>query len=169
MLLIAAAILLIIIHHLYQIHDITLMCEYNIILRICLDNLGYLCTSVFFLLSGFGLFSSLSKKNLDRKYICSHMRKLLEPFLFIWLLNVLFAISVKDFDYISFIQELFTLSLHFSDSLWFFKVIFFIYLFVFLVYTFVSEKYRLIIIFIGVILYILLAYLGGCSFVSVQK
>ena len=76
------------------------------------------------------------------------MRKLLNPFLFIWVLNVICALILKDGGFYSYIIELVTLSFHWSDTLWFMKIIFFVYAICFFVYNLIPENKRIVFIFL---------------------
>ena len=80
--------------------------------------------AVFFLLSGYGLSCSVEKNfPISISYVYKHLIKLLEPFLFIWLIDTFF---VHYLDSIS-ITNLFTLSIY-SNQYWFLKEILLLYI-----------------------------------------
>lgn len=74
----------IIIHHLYQFLAYQYGFDFGVVGNIFLQALGYLATSVFFLVSGFGLYYSICKqKKITAKYIFLHYYKLILPFIFV--------------------------------------------------------------------------------------
>ena len=157
--------LFIIIHHvyLYAESQFGIMLPYP--LSLILRELGRLMTSVFFIISGYGLFSSMKRENrLSCKYIALHLWKLLQPFLFIFTLDIIVYTINHSFDIELFIKNLFTLSLTNSGTLWFMKVIFLLYFFSFSIHHFIKTPYlRLFFIWGLCCLYALFAikYLGS--------
>ncbi len=118
------AIIAIVLHHVFQFTSSKYGVVYPFFLSILLSNLGNMGCAVFFLLSGYGLSCSV-KKNfpISISYVYKHLIKLLEPFLFIWLIDTFF---VHYLDSIS-ITNLFTLSIY-SNQYWFLKEIFLLYI-----------------------------------------
>ena len=92
---------------------------------------------------------------MSKSYVVDHIKKLLRPFIAIWLLNVVLSILNHDGHIYDYLIELISLSFHYSDTLWFMKTIFCIYLLVFSVYAFIPNAYRLHVIAALVIFYIL--------------
>ena len=81
--------ILIIIHHLFQASVSDYGYTWSTPVSVVLQSLGYLATSVFFLLSGYGLYMSINKNNpIGVPYIVSHLEKLVSPFLFVWLIDL---------------------------------------------------------------------------------
>jgi len=142
--------LLIIIHHiqlnLYSVYGI----HFPYILNILFQSLGYLATGVFFLISGYGLYSSLSKNSpITTSYAFKHIKGILVPFLLVWFVD---SIGVLFFGgrQIEVFSNLITLSFSYGGgSLWFLKSITIIYLIVFLLWWVVTNN-RNRIIFISV-------------------
>lgn len=82
--------LLIVVHHIYQFTASRYGVIYPLPIAILLQNLGYLATAVFFLLSGYGFTFSLKKSEpIKAQYAVRQLLKLYKPFLFIWMLDVL--------------------------------------------------------------------------------
>ncbi len=150
--------ILIMMHHIYQ-NAKGFGIFFPLPLAHFLQDIGYLATCVFFLLSGFGLYHSLAKnKVISIRYIISHIFKLLQPFIFIYVFDVLTNIVVHSFDFHLFAKNLFTLSLTNSGSLWFMKIIFLLYIIVFLIHSiFKDSLVRLIFLWISCCAYIVLA------------
>ena len=118
------AIIAIVLHHVFQFTSSKYGVVYPFFLSILLSNLGNMGCAVFFLLSGYGLSCSVEKNfPISISYVYKHLIKLLEPFLFIWLIDTFF---VHYLDSIS-ITNLFTLSIY-SNQYWFLKEILLLYI-----------------------------------------
>lgn len=123
--------ILILIHHLYQ----HLVFSYNYggdsfgcrILLSC----GYLATGVFFMLSGYGLEKSFSKKEINKTLIVRNLKKLIFPYLYACLIYVIITQEFSAF-----------------GSGWFYKTILVIYLISFIVYKWVKSPFRRVLVFL---------------------
>ncbi len=152
------AIIAIVIHHIFQYTASKYGVVYPFFLSILLSNLGNMGCSVFFLLSGFGLSCSVRKNSpISLSYIYKHLIKLLNPFLFIWLIDTCIHYS----DGIS-LSNLFTLSIY-SNQYWFLKEIFLLYL-VFLIPCYLRGKNNILMALSTTILVIILIALKLDSF-----
>lgn len=121
--------ILIIIDHIWQhaFND-------NECLGVLMYAFGFLGTGLFLFLSGYGLYLSLSKHDtISVQYCLSHMLKLLKPFLFGYLVFMIYDLIVGNFDAIYYFKCLFTLTMPTTLS-WFYKVITVTYLVTFLVF-----------------------------------
>lgn len=129
----------IILHHIYQYTASRYGISYPWPLAIMLQDAGYLMTGVFFLLSGYGMFQSMAKRvTLSWDYVITHLWKLLQPFLFIFIIDVIVYSIRYTFEPELFIKNLLTLSLTDAGSLWFMKVIFCLYVIVFMIQHFIK-------------------------------
>ncbi len=87
---------------------------------------GCMGCSIFFFMSGYGLFSSLVEKPIDSSYLISHLRKLLLPFIATFVITYIVVASLPT----SITQcttndvtAIFKLSMPCGVDMWFFKVI----------------------------------------------
>lgn len=106
---------------------------------------GYLATGVFFFLSGFGLyFSILRNSPLDFKWLRIQMKKLILPFLFLWVVYLIcFAIWKPNNLNISLLHYFFTLRSPGRET-WFYQVIIGTYFVTFLIFRYIrNDKFRL--------------------------
>lgn len=145
----------IIMHHIYQYTSAKFGVSYPLPLAIILQDLGHIMTGVFFMLSGYGIFQSLNKnKAITLNYAITHLWKLIKPFLFIFVVDVIIYSVINAFDISLFVRNLLTLSLS-NSTIWFMKVIFCLYLVVFLLHFAIkSPPKRASIIFIVCCLYV---------------
>lgn len=119
-------------------------------------NWGFLATGVFFFLSGFGLYYSLSRNSpLSFDYLYKHLKKLFKPFIFLWVFVLCcFFIYATEYLKISLFTEFFTLCSPGRDT-WFFKAIIAAYIISFFSFKYIkSEKFRFLVIFSCVFAYI---------------
>lgn len=91
---------------------------------------GCMGCSIFFFMSGYGLFSSIAKKTVNTSYLISHLRKLLLPFVLTFVITSIVVellpssitqITTND------LTAIFKLSMSCGIDIWFFKVILFNY------------------------------------------
>ena len=143
-------IILIIFHHLYQNTYYHYGVPYPHLAIIVLDSIGYLSTAVFFLLSGYGLSFSINKNGISYRYVLTHLLKLLLPFVFIWLIDTICQIFT-DGDQFNQVFNLLTLSIS-RNNYWFLKIIFVLYVTVFLVHKYIKKT-------TGGILFLTLCYI----------
>lgn len=122
--------ILIIIHHLFQFSVSKYSLTYVMPLPTIFQSFGYLSTSVFFLLSGYGLYLSLKRNEpISTNYIVSHISKLYIPFLFVWLMDFVICLYRGDYNVNDIGSSLITIGLcGGGNSLWFLKEIFVIYI-----------------------------------------
>lgn len=118
------SIIAIVVHHIYQFTLSKYGINYPPYVSLLLSSLGYMGVSVFFLLSGYGLTCSVQKNTpLSRSYLITHLAKLVEPFVFIWILDLIFFFTSARETFINLV----TLSIS-NNDLWFLKEIFILYL-----------------------------------------
>lgn len=118
------SILAIVIHHIYQFTSYVYGITYPSALNLLFSSFGYMGVSVFFMLSGYGLTCSVKKNApITKTYIISHLTKLIEPFIYVWILDLLFFYTSPNESLINLIS----LSLS-NNELWFLKEIFILYL-----------------------------------------
>lgn len=91
----------------------------------CIWKCGKFATGIFFFLSGYGLSLSIRRNEIDKVYICRHIKNLLRPYLVFWLFYILMGLytehlSLKEPFYF------FLLKIPNADS-WFFRTILGIY------------------------------------------
>lgn len=152
--------LAIIVHHIYQFSIIKFQYDYDAVTSNLFQSFGYLGTSVFFLLSGYGLFSSLKKHEpVTWSYVRKHMQKLIAPFLFIWFCDLCLCIIYGNVNMHSILTSLITFGLvGGGNSLWFLKEIIVIYLLLFFVFAITNnDKVKLLTIFILSIIFVFLS------------
>lgn len=80
-------LLMIIIHHIYKIW----VSDYNYEVNQIINYWGDLGSGVFFLLSGYGLFCSLSNTKDFAKYALKCLKKLFAPYCVVWGLFIFFS------------------------------------------------------------------------------
>ena len=118
------SILLIVIHHIYQYLSAKYGLNPSTPVALVLQNLGWIGSSTFFLLSGYGMECSINKHiPLNVSYITNHLFRLIYPFLFIFLLDTI----VYGFSFGCSIKNLLTLSTSYNQY-WFLKEIVVLYL-----------------------------------------
>lgn len=83
--------LMIIFHHIYQVF----VEDYNYTHSIVSENFGELGTGVFFLLSGYGLWSSLGKRENTKGYLKSSLIKLVKPYVVFFILISVIALIIS--------------------------------------------------------------------------
>ena len=129
--------------------------------------LGTLACSLFFFMSGYGLFHSLNKEGalLNGKYLYNHLIKLLAPFAVIYLASFVIlphtmAESQATPDY----TNIFTLSLPDGTDVWFLKVTLFNYITTFLLCKAqTTDKRKIIYITAVQALLIAILYINKCA------
>ncbi len=129
--------------------------------------LGTLACSIFFFMSGYGLFHSLNKKETqpDRKYLYNHLIKIIVPFAVIYLASLIIlpytmAESQAAPDY----TKILTLSLPDGTDMWFLKTTLFNYITTFLLCRAQTTNKRKI-IYISAVQALLIAilYINKCA------
>lgn len=123
---------------------------------------GYISTGVFFFLSGYGMFYSLTRKpHIGYHYVYCHLISLLKPFLICWFISSVLAYFLFHIPVSHLFENL--LMLQIGDmSTWFFKVILGIYIFCFILYSIrISNKIRLILISTFCLIYVIITILLG--------
>lgn len=160
--------ILIIIHHLFQKYTLVYDYSVNPIIYIILKNIGYLSTSVFFLLSGYGLFLSLNKHEpLSAKYVVTHIFRLLLPFIFIWLIDLLYCLFIADGQSINIVGSLLTLTFPGGgSSLWFIKEIYLLYILTFIVFGIIKTNTLRISTIVGFVLAFVVLSIGFWNLTS---
>lgn len=135
------AIIIIVIHHVYQFTCNKYGVNYPSYASLILGNLGNLGCAVFFLLSGYGLTCSVIKSTpISFAYFYKHLIKLISPFLFIWLID---SFCIHYAEGIS-ITNLLTLSIS-TNKYWFLKEIFLIYV-IFFIPNFIERRHDTLLI-----------------------
>lgn len=95
-----------------------------------MERWGGMGVGIFFFLSGFGLFTSLSqRKGIDWPYVCRKAKRLFEPFLIYWIVEVI-TLALFNWNELNthLLTEMATFSIHPDVENWFFKVILVVYL-----------------------------------------
>lgn len=89
-----------------------------------LDYWGSMGVAVFLFLSGYGMYFSLQKHTIDRHYVVAKARRLLEPFVIYWAVELL-TLLLLDRTALTphIVEEICTFSIHPDFENWFFKVI----------------------------------------------
>lgn len=151
--------LLIIVHHLFQYSVSKYGVEYNNVVALILQNIGYLSTSVFFLLSGYGLSGSIHRnKPVNCRYIYTNIKKLISPFVFISIIDIIFCIIESEIEVNKVLINFFTLSLSSGGGFWFMKVIFVLYTSTLAAYKLIpNDRFVASIILLLVVIYIICA------------
>ena len=147
----------IVLHHVFQYTAMQYAVHYPMLIAILMQSLGYLCTAVFFLLSGYGVHCSLAREQaschtLSVGYVGSRLFRLLLPFLRLGLCTALLVLlcDVQRFgigcevpqSLTAVLSSLGSLSLPIGGNVWVFKVIIALYLLTYLVRLFTSSAQR---------------------------
>lgn len=101
----------IIFHHLYQWTASKYGVHYPLFLGIIFQNIGYLATSVFFLISGFGVSTSLGKSKITFKSACRRIWNLYEPFLFYYIVGLVICVTTDRISFPNILTGLLTFDL----------------------------------------------------------
>lgn len=112
---------------------------------------GGMGVAIFLFLSGYGLFTTLSMRhNIDRKYIALKAKRLLEPFMIYWIVEIIvLAIFCREALSTHLFTEIVTFSIHPNVENWFFKVIAVIYFIMLVLFRFhLRNTVRITIIFV---------------------
>ena len=143
--------LLIIFHHIYVQFVTNWNCSIPIIDRI-LGSGGYLGTGLFFFLSGYGLYHSLSRQqNLKFSYLGQRLSKMLLVYVFAFM--IAFLMNTK-LDTKELIVNFVTLTLP-NTTTWFLKVIFALYIIVFFIFriNMIMRQKLIIVVFLTLVYY----------------
>ena len=86
---------------------------------------GGMGVAIFLFLSGFGLFTTLCRREtIDKQYIYRKLKRILEPFLIYWIVEIIvLAIINRQELTMHIVKEIATFSIHPNIENWFFKVI----------------------------------------------
>lgn len=120
---------------------------------------GGMGVDVFLLLSGYGLFLSLSRRETpDGQYIASKMKRLLQPYFIYWMVEILVLLIWNRKELTPhLLEEMATFSIHPDVENWFFKVIVGIYIMVIAVFKAdIPHRVRLCIIVFASMAYLLI-------------
>ena len=143
--------LMIMIHHAYKVF----VSDYGYPSNMIVNYWGDLGTGVFFFISGYGLFHSLTKSgNRLLEYLGGAIKKLLVPYVFIFAISVsvMAVVNPSDMD-LSLIMKFFTLTIPYTTTQ-FFKVICELYLVsIFAFYSKIGESAKIGIVTLCVLLY----------------
>ena len=122
-----------------------------------LSQLGTMGVGVFFFCSGYGLFSSLNKKQIDKLYIFLKVRRLFAPYIIYWIVEIVVLVIFNKEEITVFLyKEIFSFSIHPDVENWFFKVILIAYIIVFaLFYYKIVDTHKIAIIWLLSIAYVL--------------
>ena len=121
----------------------------------CLNQLhvvywGGMGVAIFLFLSGYGMFLSLSRKSeIDTPYIVSKFRRLIEPFLLYWVVEII-VLVIYDPQALTFdlLKEICKFSIHPHTENWFFKVIVAAYIVIILLFKMrLSARNRVLLLF----------------------
>ncbi len=95
-----------------------------------MERWGGMGVGIFFFLSGFGLFTSLSqRKEIDRSYVYKKVKRLFQPFFIYWFVELITLAVFNRSELTSHIlTEIATFSIHPDIENWFFKVIVVVYI-----------------------------------------
>lgn len=113
----------------------------------CPDSIGrwgYLGVAVFFLISGWGMYSSMAKKeDVTWGYFWKQMKKLLIPYMIIWpMAETMYCVRYPEYiSAIGLIRDFFTLTFPPFPGMWFLKVI--VVAYIISIITFILVKNRL--------------------------
>ncbi len=123
---------------------------------------GYCGTGIFFFMSGYGMFFSLTKHRIDCSYIKEKCLKLLSPYIALWLISLIaFVIFSRQSLSTDLLRHFFMLDIPPDVDAWFFKVIVALYIFSMLMFRLVKNpKWCVAIIGICTILWYLFACFG---------
>jgi len=112
---------------------------------------GFLGTGVFFMISGFGLYATLSNRpNLPINWIGKKLVKLLSPFLFTFLCYVAFVFFFKKSDFtVDLLSYLWQIRIPHTTT-WFLKAIIGLYVLTFFIFRFNKSNYNRVFIVVAV-------------------
>jgi hypothetical protein len=119
---------------------------------------GGMGVGIFLFLSGYGLFLSLNKKtSIDRPYIVAKIKRLFEPFVIYWIVELLVLLVFNRAEIgLQLVKEIATLSIHPNIENWFFKVIVVVYIVTFCLFRWkMKNAYRIAIMFALSVAYLL--------------
>jgi|GEM_PF-5656720 len=136
--------MLIIVHHIY----LFLFCKIqaNVPYSNIMLSLGYLSTGVFFLLSGYGLTTSIcNHQPISYNYCITRLRKILHTFVFCFILSYLLIILLGNDISWGVLFNFITLSMPNSPT-WFLKTIFSVYLIYYALSYFIQDMKKVIVI-----------------------
>ena len=130
-----------------------------------MDLWGGAGAGIFLFLSGYGMFFSLSEREgrIGKGYVAAKLRRLLEPFLIYWLVEIitLFIFAKAELTPHIF-YEIITFSIHPDVENWFFKVIMGVYVISIFLFTIkLSHRTRIIILFGISLIYLLVMRHSG--------
>ena len=118
--------LAIIIHHVWMYSSLNDFFHGGTTMSLIFKYFGFLGTGVFFMISGFGMFHSLTHKAIDFNYIISKIVKLLIPFIVSWFVYIiLFLLIDASFSW-DLLGDFFTFALP-NNETWFLRVIIALY------------------------------------------
>ncbi len=144
-------------------------CYYsNISSLLLLPMFGMLGCSLFFFMSGYGMFKSLIKNSgsLTISYIYSHIKKILIPVAIVYIINSIVLPWTSTYNDININHcNLLTLSLPEGTGLWFIKIILYDYVTTFLVFKFIVDMNKRL-MSILIIQLVLIMVLWICGFGS---
>ncbi len=109
---------------------------------------GYCGTGIFFFLSGYGMFFSLTEHHIGYKYVKGKCLKLLLPYVWLWVISLIaYIVFSRQMLSPCLIRHFFSLDIPPDTDAWFFKVIFAVYLLSMAVFRLVKEpRLRVVII-----------------------
>ena len=125
-----------------------------------IPSFGTMGCSVFFLLSGYGMYHSLSReKKPNCLYLSRRLWKLIKPYLFAFVLSavcILLFLEIQDVQ----LKSVFTLSMPDGTDMWFFKTILANYILIFLLFRYFNNDKTRLILLLGIHLsYIIVCFL----------
>ncbi len=132
---------------------------------IMLPSWGEIGSGVFFFMSGYGLFSSMSKQSVLRyKYLYVHIVKLIVTFITAFLFALLVVSTSKSYDMTNSLEIGNILFLNMPDGtdMWFLKTILLFYILTFLCVKYAKSQIQsFVLICLAIILYIGVLYVAG--------
>ena len=101
-----------------------------------IEHWGGMGVAIFFLLSGYGLFTSLSRrKGIDKRYVAQKGRRLFVPYILYWIVEVIVLLFFSREELSTHLfTEMATFESHPDLENWFFKVIVFVYIIMLLLF-----------------------------------
>lgn len=149
----------ILVHHIYQYNIFT----NNIIISRVFQNMGYLCVSIFFFCSGYGLMCSSEKEGYIKNFI---KRKFIPLYLFYILLLFLYVIY-KLFLHINFTYRDLILSITFGKTIvtlgWYLQVTFLLYIIFYIIFNKLNKKRGILLFVFILIIYSIICFLCGIA------
>lgn len=142
------AILSVILHHCYQ-HSIYKMGMPNYCPFIG-GQLGSYAVALFFMLSGYGMFLSMRKNDLNNSYLFSHLKKLYIPFVVMYTIRLISFISLDIMDWSWKCIPKFLIMHYPLGENWFMKVIVSAYIISFFVLKYIKNDYIAILTIFGI-------------------